>query len=50
MLIYRNKKLDTEEKAALDGAIQARVEEVAHLEGMSFEQALEKRKGFRYLY
>ncbi|KAG7451127.1 MFS general substrate transporter [Guyanagaster necrorhizus] len=27
-----------------------RVDEAARLEGISFEQALEKRKGFRYLY
>jgi hypothetical protein len=42
--------LDAEEKASLGGATRARVEEAARLEGMTFEQALEKRKGFRYLY
>ncbi|KAL0574877.1 hypothetical protein V5O48_007089 [Marasmius crinis-equi] len=50
MLIRDNKKLDEDEKAALDGADRTRVEEAAKLEGITFEQAMERRKGFRYLY
>lgn len=50
ILIHRNKKLDADEKLALEGANRARVGEATRLEGMTFEQATEKRKGFRYLY
>ncbi|KAF8228548.1 MFS general substrate transporter [Tricholoma matsutake] len=50
MLINKNKKLEADEKAALEGANQVRVTEAARLEGMTFEQALERRKGYRYLY
>jgi len=50
MLIRKNNKLDADEKAALEGANQARVEEAAHLEGMTFGQAMDRRKGYRYLY
>ncbi|KAJ7261884.1 major facilitator superfamily domain-containing protein [Mycena rebaudengoi] len=46
----RNRKLDADEKAALEGANQARVKEAALLEGITFAQAMERRKGFRYLY
>ncbi|KAF8228541.1 hypothetical protein L208DRAFT_1403633, partial [Tricholoma matsutake] len=45
-----NKKLDADEKAALEGANQVMIAEAARLEGMTFEQALERRKGYRYLY
>ncbi|KAI3619082.1 tartrate transporter [Moniliophthora roreri] len=47
MLVRENKRLDADE---LQGANRARVEEAAKLEGISFEEALERRKGFRYLY
>jgi len=50
ILVNRNKKLDADEDAALQGANRARVEEAARLEGLTLEQALERRKGFRYLY
>jgi hypothetical protein len=50
MLIRRNQKLDADEKAAMEGANRARVEEAARLEGITFEQAMERRKGYRYLY
>jgi hypothetical protein len=50
MLIQRNQKLEADERAALVGATRARVEEAARLEGVTFEQAVEKRKGYRYLY
>ncbi|KAJ7643675.1 MFS general substrate transporter [Roridomyces roridus] len=49
-LIQRNKKLDEDERAAMQGANEVRVKEAAILEGISFEQAMERRKGFRYLY
>ncbi|KAK7054438.1 hypothetical protein VNI00_003636 [Paramarasmius palmivorus] len=47
MLIKENKKLDEDEA---QGADRARVEEAAKLEGITYEEALERRKGFRYLY
>jgi len=50
ILINKNKKLDADENAAMEGANRARVEEAARLEGLTFEQALERRKGYRYLY
>jgi hypothetical protein len=50
MLIRKNQKLDSDEKAALEGADRTRVAEAARLEGMTFEQAMLRRKGYRYLY
>lgn len=50
LLIRKNKKLDEDEKAALEGPTRARVEEAARLEGLTLEQAMERRKGYRYLY
>ncbi|KAF9063519.1 major facilitator superfamily domain-containing protein [Rhodocollybia butyracea] len=49
-IIRDNKKLDEDEKAALNGLNHARVEEAARLEGITLEQAMHRRKGFRYLY
>ena len=45
-----NRKLDADEKAAMEGANRTRVQEAAKLEGITFEQAMERRKGYRYLY
>ncbi|TFK34765.1 major facilitator superfamily domain-containing protein [Crucibulum laeve] len=50
MLVRENKKLDADEKAVMEGANRTRVEEAARLEGITFEQAMERRKGYRYLY
>ncbi|KAF9465317.1 MFS general substrate transporter [Collybia nuda] len=50
MLIRKNKRLDEDEKAAMEGADRTRVEEAARLEGITFEQAMERRKGYRFLY
>jgi len=50
ILVRENRKLDADEKAAMEGANRLRVEEAARLEGITFEEAMEKRKGFRYLY
>ncbi|KAJ7174844.1 MFS general substrate transporter [Mycena filopes] len=49
-LMVRNRKLDEDERFAMQGADEIRVQEAAILEGISFEQAMERRKGFRYLY
>jgi hypothetical protein len=50
MLIRKNKQLEADEKAVPEEANRARVAEAARLEGMTFEQAMERRKGYRYLY
>jgi hypothetical protein len=50
MLIRKNRKLDADDQLAMEGANKARVEEAARLEGITFEQAMERRKGYRFLY
>jgi hypothetical protein len=50
MLVNKNKKLDADQKAGLEGADRDRVVEAARLEGITLEQAMERRKGYRYLY
>ena len=42
--------MDMEEKKLMEGPGRARIEEAARLEGISFEEAVKRRKGFRYLY
>ncbi|KAF5381185.1 hypothetical protein D9757_007894 [Collybiopsis confluens] len=49
-IVHDNKKLDEDEKVALSQANRTRVEEAARLEGISFDEAMRRRKGFRYLY
>jgi len=50
MLVRDNKILDTQEELHLKGSGKERVEEFARLEGITFEEALIRKKGFRYLY
>jgi uncharacterized membrane protein len=50
MLVRENRKLDADEKAAMSAANRERVEEAARLEGITFDEAMERRKGYRYLY
>ncbi|EMD33116.1 hypothetical protein CERSUDRAFT_118171 [Gelatoporia subvermispora B] len=50
MLVSQNKRLDRDEMKDMKGAKRERIEEAARLEGLTFEEALERRKGFRYLY
>ncbi|KAL6310523.1 MFS general substrate transporter [Sparassis latifolia] len=50
MLIQQNKQLEREEHQEIKGAERGRIEEAARLEGLTFEEALERRRGFRYLY
>jgi len=50
ILVRKNRQLDIDEDAALQDADRQRVEEAARLEGLTFEQAMERRKGYRYLY
>ena len=50
MLIQENKQLERDELENLKGARRERIEEAARLEGLTFEEALERKRGFRYLY
>lgn len=50
MLIQENKRLERDELENLKGARRERIEEAARLEGLTFEEALDRKKGFRYLY
>ncbi|THH30870.1 hypothetical protein EUX98_g3336 [Antrodiella citrinella] len=50
ILVNQNKSLDREEKDDLeDNAKRERIEEAARLEGLTFEEALVRRRGFRFL-
>jgi hypothetical protein len=48
MLVKANKELDRAE-LDLKGSGRQRIEEAARLEGITFEEAMERKKGFRYL-
>ncbi|KAG2366720.1 hypothetical protein BDR07DRAFT_1479939 [Suillus spraguei] len=50
ILIRENKHMDMVEKELLEGPGRERIEEAARLEGITFEEAVKRRKGFRYLY
>ncbi|KAG8221321.1 MFS general substrate transporter [Butyriboletus roseoflavus] len=50
MLIRENKRMEREERELMEGPERERVEEAARLEGVSFEEAIRRRRGFRYLY
>ncbi|KAI0767021.1 MFS general substrate transporter [Fomes fomentarius] len=49
ILAQQNKKLEREELNNLKGAQRERIEEAARLEGITFEEALQRKRGFRYL-
>ncbi|KAJ7485985.1 MFS general substrate transporter [Mycena galericulata] len=49
-LVRKNKQMAADERASMEDATENRVKEAAILEGITFEKALERRKGFRYLY
>ncbi|KAG2109331.1 major facilitator superfamily domain-containing protein [Suillus discolor] len=50
ILIKENKNMAMEEKKLIEGPGRERIEEAARLEGITFEEAVKRRKGFRYLY
>ncbi|EJD07976.1 MFS general substrate transporter [Fomitiporia mediterranea MF3/22] len=50
MLEHENAKLDGDELGALKGANRQRIEKFAHLESITIEEAMERKRGFRYLY
>ncbi|GJE91460.1 MFS general substrate transporter [Phanerochaete sordida] len=49
LLVAQNRRLD-EREAEMTAAERERIAEAARLEGLSLAEALERRKGFRYLY
>ncbi|KAI0753066.1 MFS general substrate transporter [Daedaleopsis nitida] len=49
ILVQQNKDLEREEQNALTGAQRDRIAEAARLEGITFEEALRRQQGFRYL-
>jgi len=50
ILIRENRALEAQELNLLERANRERIEEFARLEGITFEEALVRKKGFRYLY
>lgn len=50
ILVRKNKKLNADENLAMESSNRIRVEDAAKLEGITFEQAMERRKEYRYLY
>ncbi|KAF9817064.1 hypothetical protein IEO21_03646 [Rhodonia placenta] len=50
ILVHENKQLERDETEDPKGARRERIEEAARLEGLTFEEALERKRGFRYLY
>ena len=50
LLVRDNKRIETAEEELMHGPERERIEEAAKLEGISFEEAVRRRKGFRYLY
>ena len=47
--MQQNKELEREERNALSGAQRERITEAARLEGITFEEALRRQQGFRYM-
>lgn len=50
MLVRENKRMDKDELGASRGANRERIEEFARLEGITVKEALERKRGIRYLY
>ncbi|CAA7259001.1 unnamed protein product [Cyclocybe aegerita] len=50
ILIRENHQLDLHEVGALKQARHERVQQAARLEGITLEEAMHKKRGFRYLY
>ncbi|KAF9228381.1 MFS general substrate transporter [Gyrodon lividus] len=50
ILIRENKQMDRLFLKLIQGPERERIEEAARLEGITFEEAMRRRKGFRYLY
>ena len=49
MLVRENRRMDHED-SVLNEAKRGRIEQAAKLEGITMAEAMEKQRGFRYLY
>ena len=49
MLVRENRRMDRED-SSMNEAKRGRIERAAKLEGISFAEAMEKQRGFRYLF
>ncbi|KAN0081222.1 Major facilitator superfamily domain containing protein [Tylopilus felleus] len=50
LLVRENKRMEHEEMDLTHGPERERIEEAAKLEGITFEEAVRRRRDFRYLY
>ncbi|KAG1781866.1 MFS general substrate transporter [Suillus placidus] len=50
MLVRENKRMEREEMDLMHSPERQRIEEVAKLEGITFEEAIKRRQAFRYLH
>lgn len=50
MLIQQNKQLEKDQLSKLTPEERQRIEDAAKLEGLTVKEALERKRGFRYLY
>jgi hypothetical protein len=50
MLVRENRRMDKEDQLALDETKRERIELAAKLEGITIAEAMEKQRGFRYLF
>ena len=49
MLVQENRRMDHEDQISLNEAKRRRIEQAAELEGITFAEAMEKQREFRYL-
>ncbi|EKM53443.1 uncharacterized protein PHACADRAFT_163762 [Phanerochaete carnosa HHB-10118-sp] len=50
ILVAENKRLDKSDAEEMTDAERERIKEAARLEGLTLDEAMERKKGFRYLY
>lgn len=50
MLVEQNKQLERDQLSNLTPDERQRIEDAAKLEGLTMQEALERKRGFRYLY
>ena len=50
MLVRENRRIDQDERLTLSETKRERIELAAKLEGITIEEAMEKQRGFRYLF
>ena len=50
MLVRENRQMDRDDQLSLNEAKRGRIEQAAKLEGITIPEAMEKQRGFRYLF